>query len=386
MKKVRIGIVGMGNMGRFHAQDLLDGKVEGGELVAVASTSPHKLKEYGEQGLKVFGGGEEMIQSGALDAIVIATPHYQHVSLGMEALDAGLHVMVEKPIAAHKADAERLIAKAKEKKDLVFAGMFQLRVEPRYRKIKELIESGELGKLMRVVWIMTDWFRSDAYYQSGGWRATWKGEGGGVLLNQCLHQLDAMQWMVGMPSKVNSQVGIGKWHDIEVEDDVSCYMEFPDGASGLFLTSTGETPGSNRLEISGTKGRLLLENDRLVLTRNAVPSDEWCKTSKIGFKQPETTVEEIDIPAAEAPHSILMANFTDAILKGEKLIAPGEEGLGSVELANAMLYSGLLEGPLELPMDGGAWEKKLNELIETSTHEKKVVELSGDDFSASFRR
>ena len=229
MTKVRIGIVGMGNMGRFHAQDLLDGKVEGGELVAVASTSPQKLKEYGEQGLKVFGGGEEMIHSGALDAIVIATPHYQHVSLGMEALDAGLHVMVEKPIAAHKADAERLIAKAKEKKDLVFAGMFQLRVELRYRKIKELIESGELGKLMRVVWIMTDWFRSDAYYQSGGWRATWKGEGGGVLLNQCLHQLDAMQWMVGMPSKVNSQVGIGKWHDIEVEDDVSCYMEFPDG-------------------------------------------------------------------------------------------------------------------------------------------------------------
>jgi predicted dehydrogenase len=373
-------------MGRFHAQDLLDGKVEGGELVAVASTSPDKLKEYGEQGLKVFGGGEEMIQSGAIDALVIATPHYQHVSLGMEALDAGLHLMVEKPIAAHKADAERLIAKAKEKEDLVFAGMFQLRVEPRYRKIKELVEAGELGQLMRVVWIMTDWFRSDAYYQSGGWRATWKGEGGGVLLNQCLHQLDAMQWMVGMPSKVSSQVGIGKWHDIEVEDDVSCYMEFPDGASGLFLTSTGETPGSNRLEIAGTKGRLLLENDRLIFTRNEVPSDEWCKTSKIGFKQPETTVEEIDIPGAEAPHSILMTNFTNAILKGENLIAPGEEGLGSVELANAMLYSGLLEGPLELPMDGSAWEEKLNELIAGSTHEKKVVELSGDDFSASFRR
>ena len=170
MTNVRIGIVGMGNMGRFHAQDLLDGKVAGGKLVAVASTSPHKLKEYADKGLKVFGSGEEMIHSGAIDAIVIATPHYQHVTLGMEALDAGLHVMVEKPIAAHKADAERLIAKAKEKENLVFAGMFQLRVEPRYRKIKELIESGELGELMRVVWIMTDWFRSDAYYQSGGWR------------------------------------------------------------------------------------------------------------------------------------------------------------------------------------------------------------------------
>jgi predicted dehydrogenase len=304
----------------------------------------------------------------------------------MEALDAGLHLMVEKPIAAHKADAERLISKAKEKKDLIFSAMFQLRVEPRYRKIKELLEKGELGELMRVVWIMTDWFRSDAYYQSGGWRATWKGEGGGVLLNQCLHQLDAMQWMVGMPDKVSSQVGIGKWHDIEVEDDVSCHMEFPGRASGLFLTSTGETPGSNRLEIAGTKGRLLLENDKLLFTRNAVASDEWCRTSKIGFKQPDTTLEQIEIPPAEAPHSVLMTNFVQAILHGEELIAPGEEGIGSVELANAMLFSGLAGSPLDLPMDGKAWEGKLNELIAQSTHQKKVVELSGDDFSSSFRR
>ena len=386
MQKVRIGIVGMGNMGRFHAQDLLDGKVRDGELVAVAGRTPEKLKEYAERGLQVLGSGEDMIKSGLIDAIVVATPHYQHVSLGMEALDAGLHLMVEKPIAAHKADAERLISKAKEKKDLIFSAMFQLRVEPRYRKIKELLEKGELGELMRVVWIMTDWFRSDAYYQRGGWRATWKGEGGGVLLNQCLHQLDAMQWMVGMPDRVSSQVGIGKWHDIEVEDDVSCHMEFPGRASGLFLTSTGETPGSNRLEIAGTKGRLLLENDKLLFTRNAVASDEWCRTSKIGFKQPDTTLEQIEIPPAEAPHSVLMTNFVQAILHGEELIAPGEEGIGSVELANAMLFSGLAGSPLDLPMDGKAWEGKLNELIAQSTHQKKVVELSGDDFSSSFRR
>jgi predicted dehydrogenase len=376
----------MGNMGRFHAQDLLDGKVRDGELVAVAGRTPEKLKEYADKGLQVLGSGEEMIKSGLIDAIVVATPHYQHVSLGMEALDAGLHLMVEKPIAAHKADAERLISKAKEKKDLIFSAMFQLRVEPRYRKIKELLEKGELGELMRVVWIMTDWFRSDAYYQSGGWRATWKGEGGGVLLNQCLHQLDAMQWMVGMPDRVSSQVGIGKWHDIEVEDDVSCHMEFPGRASGLFLTSTGETPGSNRLEIAGTKGRLLLENDKLLFTRNTVASDEWCRTSKIGFKQPDTTLEQIEIPPAEAPHSVLMTNFVQAILHGEELIAPGEEGIGSVELANAMLFSGLVGSPLDLPMDGKAWEGKLNELIAQSTHQKKVVELSGDDFSSSFRR
>ena len=386
MDKVRIGIIGMGNMGRFHANDLLDGKVPRGELAAVGSTSPHKLEEYKEKGVQIFGSGEEMIASGAIDALLIATPHYQHTSLGVTALEAGLHIMVEKPISAHKADAERLIAAAAARPDQVFGAMFQLRVEPRYQKIRELVQGGELGDLVRVLWIMTDWFRSEAYFQSGGWRATWKGEGGGVLLNQCLHQLDAMQWITGMPSKVRSHVGIGSWHDIEVEDDVTCYMEFANGASGAFITSSGETPGSNRFEIAGTKGRLILENDTLTLTRNAVPSDEWCKTSKIGFQKPETTVEEIPIPGADAAHATLMTNFVNAILDGEALIAPGVEGLGSVELANVMVYSGLLNESVDLPMDGAAWEAKLNELIANSTHEKKVVEVSSEDFAASFRK
>ena len=386
MDKVRIGIIGMGNMGRFHANDLLDGKVPRGELAAVGSTSPHKLDEYKEKGVQIFGSGEEMIASGVIDALLIATPHYQHTSLGVAALEAGLHIMVEKPISAHKADAERLIAAAAARPDQVFGAMFQLRVEPRYQKIRELVQGGELGDLVRVLWIMTDWFRSEAYFQSGGWRATWKGEGGGVLLNQCLHQLDAMQWITGMPSKVRSHVGIGRWHDIEVEDDVTCYMEFANGASGAFITSSGETPGSNRFEIAGTKGRLILENDTLTLTRNAVPSDEWCKTSKIGFQKPETTVEEIPIPGADAAHATLMTNFVNAILDGEALIAPGVEGLGSVELANVMVYSGLLNESVDLPMDGAAWEAKLNELIANSTHEKKVVEVSSEDFAASFRK
>ena len=386
MDKVRIGIIGMGNMGRFHANDLLDGKVPRGELAAVGSTSPHKLEEYKEKGVQIFGSGEEMIASGAIDALLIATPHYQHTSLGVAALEAGLHIMVEKPISAHKADAERLIAAAAARPDQVFGAMFQLRVEPRYQKIRELVQGGELGDLVRVLWIMTDWFRSEAYFQSGGWRATWKGEGGGVLLNQCLHQLDAMQWITGMPSKVRSHVGIGRWHDIEVEDDVTCYMEFANGASGAFITSSGETPGSNRFEIAGTKGRLILENDTLTLTRNEVPSDEWCKTSKIGFQKPETTVEEIPIPGADAAHATLMTNFVNAILDGEALIAPGVEGLGSVELANVMVYSGLLNESVDLPMDGAAWEAKLNELIANSTHEKKVVEVSSEDFVASFRK
>src|SRR5438093_13462442 len=195
MNTVRIGIVGMGNIGKHHADYLLAGKVPRGELTAVCSTSPHKLEPYRAKGLRIFDRGEKLIEWREVDAVVIATPHYQHTSLGIAALEAGLHVMVEKPISAHKADAERLIAVAKNHPKQIFAGMFQLRTEPRYLKIQKLIKSGELGEIVRVNWIITDWFRTEAYYASGGWRATWKGEGGGVLLNQCLHQLDMLQWL-----------------------------------------------------------------------------------------------------------------------------------------------------------------------------------------------
>ena len=386
MDKVRIGIIGLGNIGQIHVNNLLESKVPRGVLTAVGDVFPDKLPEYEAKGLKTFDSGEALIGSGEIDALIVATPHFQHTTLGIAALEAGLHVMVEKPISAHKADAERLIAAANARPELTFSGMFQMRVEPRYQKLRKLVRDGELGDLIRVIWIMTDWFRAEAYYQSSDWRATWKGEGGGVLLNQCLHQLDALQWIVGMPSKVQSHVGIGRHHDIEVEDDVTCYMEYANGANGAFITSTGETPGSNRFEIAGTKGRALLENDRLIVTRNEVASDEWSRTSKIGFKQPESTVEEIPIPGADNAHAQLIANFVNAILDGEALIAPGASGIGSVELANVMVYSGLLGQAVDLPMDSAAWESKLNELIASSTHEKKTVEVSNEDFSASFRK
>ena len=386
MDKVRIGVVGLGNIGQVHVNNLLEGKVPRGVLTAVGDAFPDKLPGFAAKGLKTFDSGEALIASGEIDALMIATPHFQHTTLGIAALEAGLHVMVEKPISAHKADAERLIAAADARPKLTFSGMFQMRVEPRYQKIRKLVQGGELGDLIRVIWIMTDWFRAEAYYQSSDWRATWKGEGGGVLLNQCLHQLDALQWIVGMPTKVQSHVGIGKHHDIEVEDDVTCYMEYPNGASGAFITSTGETPGSNRFEIAGTKGRVLLENDKLIVTRNEVASDEWSRTSKIGFQQPVATVEEIPIPSADDAHAKLVANFVNAILDGEELIAPGASGIGSVELANVMVFSGLLGQAIDLPMDSAAWEAKLNDLIANSTHEKKVVEVSNEDFNASFRK
>ena len=294
-----------------------------------------------------------------MDAVVGATPHYQHTTLGMAALEAGLHLMVEKPISAHKADAERLIAAHQKRPGPIFAGMFQLRVEPRYQKIRSLIQSGELGEVVRVNWVITDWYRTEAYYASSAWRATWKGEGGGVLLNQCLHNLDVIQWLCGMPARVRGFCQLGRFHPIEVEDNVTAYLEWPNGGTGVFVSSTGEAPGVNRLEIVGTRGTLILENDKLTFTRNAVDMVEFSRTAKQGFVKPEARVEPVPFDSMATPHAAVMQNFVDAILDGVPLVAPGAEGLGSVELANAIVYSSLLGQTLELPMDGAAWEKKL---------------------------
>lgn len=384
MSTVRFGLIGLGNIGQHHASYFVQGKVARAELVAVSDTVPAKLEKFA--GLRTFTEPQELLRSGLVDAVIIATPHYQHTTLGIAALEQGLHVMVEKPISAHKADAERLIRAARRRRDLVFAGMFQLRVEPRYLKIQELLQRGELGRIVRMSWVMTDWFRTEAYYASGGWRATWKGEGGGVLLNQCLHNLDVLQWLLGMPARVRGFCQLGRFHDIEVEDSVSAYLEFGNGATGLFAASTGEAPGTNRFELAGTRGRLTLENDQLRFLRNGTDMLEFSKTAPSGFEKPEVSVLELPFGNAENPHAVMMQNFVEAILDRKPLIAPGEQGLHSVELANAILFSSLLDHTLELPMDGAAYEQKLTELVAGSQAKKQVRETTMDDFAKSFRR
>jgi len=386
MQNVRIGIIGMGNIGKHHASYLLEGKVARCQLVAVCSTSPDKLADYAAKGVQVFGDALELIRSKTVDAVIIATPHYQHTTLGIAAFEAGLHLMVEKPISAHKADAERLIAAHQKNPKLVFGGMFQLRVEPRYEKIRALIRNGDLGEIVRVNWVNTDWFRGEAYYASSAWRATWKGEGGGVLLNQCLHNLDVLQWLLGMPVRVRGFCQLGRFHQIEVEDNVTAYLEWPNRATGVFVSSTGEAPGANRFEIVGTRGTLVLESGKLMFTRNAADMIEFSRTAKTGFSKPDAKTEEVPFLNAATPHAALMQNFVNAILDGEMLIAPGVEGIHSVELANVMVYSSLLGETVALPMSGPAWEEKLNQLIAESRLEKKVMQVEAGDFASSFRK
>jgi predicted dehydrogenase len=249
-----------------------------------------------------------------------------------------------------------------------------------------LIQDGELGEIVRLSWTITDWYRTEAYYASGGWRATWKGEGGGVLLNQCLQNLDILQWLCGMPSRVCGFCQLGRFHNIEVEDNATAYLEYPNRATGVFTTSTGEAPGTNHFEIAGTRGRIVLFKDKLHFIRNEVSMAEFSKTSASGFLKPDVWRIEIPFENAPAPHAAIMQNFVDAILDGVPLIAPGEEGLNSLELANVMLYSSLIGETVELPMNSAAYEKKLKELIKNSKIKKKVVAVQTEDFAKSFSR
>ena len=379
---VRLGIIGLGNMGNFYARAILNGEVPGMRLGAVCDMDEERIASF--EGVGQFTDTDEMFKSGTVDAVHIATPHFLHTTLGIAALEAGLHVLVDKPISVHKADCERLIAAHKNEKQ-VFAAMFNQRTDPHFLKLKSLIDGGELGKINRIQWTDTHWFRTESYYASGGWRATWKGEGGGVLINQCPHQLDLWQWLFGMPVEIYAQCDLGRFHHIEVEDAVTAMMRYENGTTGVFISTTGEAPGVSRLEIAAERGLVVLEEGKIHWTRNEVESSTFSKESKQGFAKPPSW--EVDIPAdgIGEQHIGVFKNFADAIHGRAELFSPAAEGLHSVELANAILYSGLNHKPVSLPLDSAEYEACLTKLINESTFEKKVVKSTVEtDMNASF--
>jgi len=322
MNRVKLAVIGLGYIGQYHLVKIAE--LENIEIAAVCSRRKGHCQDIAAKyNCRAFTDYRKLFESKVCDGVLITTPHYSHTEIGIAALKAGRHVLVEKPISVHKADCERLIA-AHTNNDQVFAAMFNQRTLGAYKKIKSMIDGGDLGKLMRVNWIITDWFRTDAYYSSGSWRATWAGEGGGVLVNQCPHQLDLLQWLCGMPSKVVGFCGLGKHHDIEVEDEVTAYMEFANGATGVFIASTGESPGTNRLEICGEKGKVVFEGNNLRFSRNEVSCIEFGKTSKQPMGKPEVKEIDMEVTNRADQHAEIISNFANAILSGEKLIAPGE--------------------------------------------------------------
>lgn len=368
MTKVRLGIIGVGNMGSGHAANILAGKCPEIELTAVADRRESRrqwAKDTLPEGTAIFEEGSELIQSGLCDAVHICTPHYQHPTLAMEAFAAGLHVMCEKPAGVY-TKAVREMNEAAEKSGKVFAMMFNQRTNCVYRKMHEMVHSGQLGELKRVNWIITDWYRTQIYYDSGDWRATWEGEGGGVLLNQCPHQLDLLQWICGLPKTVQAFCQEGKWHDIEVEDDVTAYLQFANGATGVFVTTTGDAPGTNRFEVTGTLGKLVCENDKLTFWKLAQDEREFCRTATEGFAQPQCQQVEVETDGENLQHVGVLNAFAGKILHGTPLVAEGTEGLGGLTLSNAMHLSSWLGRAVDIPFDEELFLSELNKRRATS--------------------
>lgn len=372
MNKVKLGIIGAGNIGSGHIRNICNGLCPEIVISAVADRKEDRRSWAHETvpQAEIFSEGTALIDHADCDCILVAVPHYQHPALARLAMEKGKHVMVEKPAGVYTLQVREMMATADEHPELAFGMMFNQRTNCVYRKLKEMLDQGELGELKRVSWLITDWYRTQRYYDSGVWRATWAGEGGGVLLNQCPHQLDLLQWLCGLPTKVRAFCHEGKWHDIEVEDDVTAYLEYDNGATGVFITTTGDAPGTNRLEISGTKGKAVVENDVLTFWKLGVDEREWCKTCEQGFEKPPVQVSTVETDGKNPQHVGVLNAFAAHILRGEPLVADGREGIRGLMLSNAMHLSSWLGKEVKLPFDEHLFYELLMERCKTSRHKE----------------
>ena len=381
MKKIRLGIIGIGNMGSGHACRVADGECPDFELTAVADINPAREAWVAERlgkGVTFFDSAEKMLDSGLVDACIIATPHFAHPPLAIACMERSIHVMSEKPAGVYTRQVREMNETADRHPEVVFGLMFNQRTNCVYRKMRELVQSGKYGRIRRTNWIITDWYRPQAYYDSGAWRATWAGEGGGVLLNQCPHQLDLWQWICGMPVKVQAHLQYGLWHDIEVEDDVTAYVEYENGATGVFVTTTGDAHGSNRFEIQMDRAKLLVEHDQLMLEEFSVPEPEWSATNKEPFASMPSKQMMVETDGLNPQHTGVVNAWGGAILRGEPLVADGREGINGLMLSNAMHLSAFLGKEVTLPIDEDLFYEELKKRIAVSRHKEAAPQVVAD--------
>ncbi|WP_372781139.1 Gfo/Idh/MocA family protein [Litorivivens sp.] len=372
---VRLGVIGLGNIARQHIQNVVSGAVPGCTVSAICSrTVPDELPE----GAQHFSDYRDLIGSGACDAVLVASPTFYHREMGLAVLQSGLHLMMEKPIALSNHEAQEMLAAAQP--DQVFGLMLNQRCSPVFKAIKAVIDAGELGEIKRTHWTMTNWFRPDVYFAVSDWRATWKGEGGGLLVNQCIHNLDIFQWLCGIPESVYGFCSMGKYHPIEVEDEVTAYFTYANGASGTFIGSTGEAPGFNRLDIVGDRASLTFDGQRIVLHDNQTSVAEYCRSTRDMFGVPQ--VRSRDITPEDAnnnQHAEILNNFVAAIERGETLIAPAADGLNSLGIANAILLSHWQGQAVACPPDAAIYQAALDERIQQSQlRERQDIEVTID--------
>ena len=389
MEKIRLGILGLGNMGSSHAKKIFAGECPEIVLTAVADIKPEKLdwkNETLDDSVAFFSTAEQMYDSGLVDAILVAVPHYDHPKYAIMAMRKGLHVMVEKPAGVYTKQVLEM-NKIADECGVVFALMMNQRTNCVYRKMREIVQSGEMGKIRRTSWIITDWYRPQAYYNSGDWRATWSGEGGGVLLNQCPHNLDLWQWICGMPKKVDAKLHFGKWHDIEVEDDVSVYVEYENGATGTFITTTGDLPGTNRFEITLEKGKLIAYKNSLVMFKcdEDMTEPEFSAKNTEVFGKMHFTETEVETDGENPQHMGVMRAFAANILRGEPLIADGREGINGLTLSNAMHLSSFLGKEIDIEsFDHELYYNELMKRVATSKRKTATVAATAADMDNTF--
>lgn len=370
MSKIKLGIVGLGNMGSGHFYNVFSGKCPSVEIAAVCDINPAKLEKANEHPeVKQFTDYKEMLESGLVEAVLIAVPHYDHPTVAIECFKHGIHVLTEKPAGVY-ARQVREMNEAAAKSGVKFGIMFNQRTNPLYAKAREIVQSGQLGELKRMVWIITNWYRTQAYYNSGSWRATWSGEGGGVLLNQAPHNLDLWQWIFGMPKRVRAFCEFGKYHNIDVEDDVTIFGEYENGATATFISTTGDACGTNRLEITGDRGKIVVEHGKLSWWKLEVPEREFCFTAKEGFVTPANTYEEFTDKEPEGHPEVLEA-FARSILYGTDMVARGEEGINSLSISNAAYLSTWTNDWADIPTNEELFEKYLKDRCEGERELKK---------------
>ncbi|MBP1587904.1 MAG: Gfo/Idh/MocA family oxidoreductase [Clostridia bacterium] len=377
MKNLRVGIIGVGNIGGAHAESIFSGRIRGMDLCGLCDAAPEKRQYLAGKypGIPVFDDGLKLMDSGLVDTLIVATPHYFHPVYAAEALKRGLNVLSEKPAGVGVRAVKEVICAA-EQSHGAYGIMFNQRTDPLFRKAKEIIDGGGLGEPKRLVWIITNWYRTQKYYDSGTWRATWNGEGGGVLLNQAPHNLDVWQWLFGMPDAVTAFVTEGKYHNIGVEDDATIYAEYGNGATAVFITTTGEAPGTNRLEISGSLGKIVIEKGVLSYTKLGVSERDFCFRDGSGSSLPP--LEEFSFGPYEAVsgHELILANFAASVLEGERLIAPGIDGIRELSISNAAYLSSWTGRTVRLPLDESDVEA-FEELLENKRQCERAGEGSG---------
>lgn len=381
-KKIKLGIIGIGNMGSGHASNIKNGECPDIEITAIADNNSERLawakeQEYGEN-IKYFDNAIDMLDSGVIDSCLIAVPHYDHTVFAIECMKRNIHIMVEKPAGVYTKQVIEMNEEAKKHPEVVFGMMFNQRTNCIYRKLRELVQSGEYGEIRRTNWIITDWYRPQAYYNSGGWRATWSGEGGGVLLNQCPHQLDLWQWICGMPKKIQAHLHYGKWHDIEVEDDVTAYVEYENGATGVFITTTGDAHGTNRFEIQMDRAKFVVENNSLFMEEYEISEPEFSKTNTVPFATMGSKKCIVETDGKNLQHIGVLNAWSNAILNGGELVARGEEGINGLTLSNAMHLSSFLGREVELPLDHELYYSELMKRVAISRKKENVKAVFAD--------